>query len=77
MEKLAAGFKLLCQVADLQRNGDKVILKEDSLFSQEADEEDTVEDGVVEAEKGRALCDFRAGVNVAFGWVIGSGRNTW
>lgn len=67
MEKLAAGFKLLCQVVDFQRNGDKVFLKEDSLFSQETDEEDTVEDEVVEVEKGRALCDFWGGVNVVFG----------
>lgn len=69
---MAAGFKLFVQVVDLQR----VILREDSLFSQEADKEDTVEDEVVEAEKGRALCDFWGQVNVAFGWVTGSERRT-
>lgn len=73
---MAAGFKLFIQDVDLQRNGDKVILRENSLFNQEADKEDTVEDEVVEAEKGRALCDFRGQVNVAFGWVIGSERRT-
>lgn len=76
MEKLAAVFKLLCQVVDLQRNGDKGISKEDSLFSQAADEEDTVENEVVEAAKGRALCDFWGGINMTFGWVISSGRRT-